>query len=146
VVAIQVKTTGVGAQFTLGAKNEEATSTDNEWFALVSFKEGQALPVYYFVPRNVDAAWVFTDHRLWLRTPGRRGQPHRDNPRRAIKQAEIEPYRDGWELLHQPTTQVPAHLPPRLRGELESGRIRLPPRHPGLRGLRRTVARSRRGK
>ena len=46
-------------------------------------------------------------YRQWLETPGKKGQPHKDNPvrtvalppRRSFSGWDISPYRNRWDLI-----------------------------------------------
>ena len=66
-------------------------------------------PVCYIVPSKVVAKVLAVSHDIWLRTPGRRGQPHKDNPTRQFKpdysslnpvddegKAFVAKHSDGW--------------------------------------------------
>jgi hypothetical protein len=45
-------------------------------------------------------------HRHWLAIPSRSGAPHKD-ARPAIRPKVVEGYRERWDLLELPTTEVP---------------------------------------
>jgi hypothetical protein len=131
IVAIQVKTWARGRGFTLSETNERPTSATNEWYALVRLSETNGRPTFYLVPRNTIAAHLYVDHRLWLATPGRKGQPHKDTRRRAVPPEDVEPYREGWDRLLEPTTAVPYFLPERIYAGLAEHA--LPNDHPPFR-------------
>jgi hypothetical protein len=114
VVAIQVKTSAGGPTFRLGGKNERPTSAANEWYGLVRLSERDERPTFYLVPRNRIAAYLYVDHRIWLATPGREGKQHKDTSMRAVRSEDIRPYREGWDRLLQPTTDLPHFLSERI--------------------------------
>lgn len=132
VVAIQVKTARSGGSFRLNEKLEKPTTADNEWIVFVALREGEAGPVeYYVVPRNLISALIFVDHRRWLATPGRNGQPHKDNPQRNTNADQLAGYRDAWHLLDGSSHDVPYDQLPDwfAAGVTQFG---LPPEHPGV--------------
>lgn len=96
----------VGSRFTLSAKNEEPTTTTNEWFALVQLAVDSTYPRVFFVPRNMIAAYVYLDHRLWLSEPKKSGQPRRDSSRRAASPDDLVAYKNRWDRLLTPTDEV----------------------------------------
>jgi hypothetical protein len=132
VVAIQVKTARNGRNFRLPEKLEVPTTADNEWIILVALRHDEGDPVeYYVVPRNLISALIYVDHRRWLATPGRKGQPHNDNPQRNADAGQFTAYRDAWHLLegscHDVSyDQLPDWFAP---GVAQFG---LPPDHPGV--------------
>jgi hypothetical protein len=75
-------------------------------------------PVTYIVPSSVVADVLRRSHQAWLDTPGRHGQPHRDNPMRRVLPAFVEEvpgyppgwlekYREQWSVL---TAEVVANI------------------------------------
>jgi hypothetical protein len=131
VVAIQVKTARSGDSFRLSEKLERGTDASNEWIIFVALREEERTPVeYYVVPRNVIGALIFVDHRRWLDTPGRHGQPHKDNAQRNTSAGQLQAYRDAWHLLEGSAHDVAYHLPDWFpEGRAKYG---LPPGHPGI--------------
>jgi hypothetical protein len=112
VIAVQTKTR-TGGNFQLGARDEVPTARDNEWYALVEladFPTSRQRPTFYFVPRNVVAALLYTGHNRWLARPGLRGQQRNDSKRRSIHPSDVQWYREKWELLVSPTTKAGVHL------------------------------------
>jgi len=96
-VGIQVKTSqGSRAEWLLNSKAEDDTA-ENLFYVFVSLN-GDKSPEYYVVPRRVVSKSVRESHAAWLRTPGRGGRRHRDNPNRKFADPAGE-YRDRWELL-----------------------------------------------
>jgi hypothetical protein len=86
-VGIQVKTNqGHNKEWMLTAKIEKETAT-NLFFVFVRLNNRDA-PEYYIVPRVDVTRYVVENHQKWLRTPGRKGQQHKDNPVRQFADPE----------------------------------------------------------
>jgi hypothetical protein len=88
-------------------------------------------PTCFVVPRDHVAAATWIEHQDWLtdRTveAGRRNAP--------VSQARLsvrawKRYESGWDLLEQPTDQVPVLLPPAMRQLAQEDRVGLPKDHP----------------
>ena len=58
------------------------------WCSWVSPGNSSA-PSFFVVPRCHLAAMLYAQHRWWLAEPGKRGQPHTDNPRRGVAREEV---------------------------------------------------------
>ena len=64
---------------------------------------------YYIIPSRDMADNVKRAHELWLASPGKNGQPHKDNPVRTVHLPphrsfsgwDITPYRDRWDLIEE---------------------------------------------
>jgi hypothetical protein len=96
-VGIQVKCKqGRGAEWVLTEKIEEELA-ENLFFVFVAL-DGLGVPQYHVVPRADVVRYCTDNHARWLRTPGRDGQPHKDNPIRKFRDPAGD-YRDQWELL-----------------------------------------------
>ena len=62
---------------------------------------------YYIIPSCDMAENVAEAHELWLATPGRKGEAHKDNkvrtvhlpPDKSFSGWDILPYRDRWDLI-----------------------------------------------
>jgi len=62
---------------------------------------------YYVIPSDVMAKHVAEAHELWLSTPGKKGQAHKDNkvrivdlpPYKSFSGWDISSYRDRWDLI-----------------------------------------------
>jgi len=62
---------------------------------------------YYVIPSKVMAKNVSETHQLWLKTPGKKGQPHNDNnvravylpPKKSLIGWSIKRYLNKWELI-----------------------------------------------
>ena len=61
----------------------------------------------YIIPSEVMAKNVSEEHALWLSTPGKKGQSHKDNkmqivhlpPRKSLTGRDISAYRNRWDLI-----------------------------------------------
>jgi hypothetical protein len=96
-VGIQVKAIqGRGKSWMLNQKIE-ANEATNLFFVFVRLNHLET-PEYYIVPREDVSRFSADNHKLWLETPGRKGQKHNDNPMRQFKDAENN-YKDRWNLL-----------------------------------------------
>lgn len=112
--AIQVKTTGYKQKkWTLSAKNEELVG-DNIVYIFVSLNELEA-PEYHIVPSKIVAETIAKDHKLWLETPGKDGQPHNATNIRNFYDKQ-DRYLDKWEYLDGQRLKELLHNP-------ESGRL-----------------------
>jgi hypothetical protein len=64
---------------------------------------------YYIIPSKDIATNVSAAHKLWLNTPGAKGQAHRNNPMRNVflpplksrSGWDISEYRNRWNLVEQ---------------------------------------------
>ena len=130
VIAVQVKTAGPGNHFRANKKLEEPTRADNEWLALVNLRDELERPDLYIVPRNVIAALIWVEHRLWLLEPGRSGRPHKDSDQRNIQPKAVTAYKDRWDLLETSAHAVGYMLPDWFFEGVES--VGLPEEHPGV--------------
>ncbi len=62
---------------------------------------------YYVIPSNDMAEAISHEHDLWIKTPGRKNQAHKDNamrvvaipPAKAFGGWDISPYQDRWDLI-----------------------------------------------
>lgn len=129
-IAIQTKTASPGSWFRLKEKNESASRRDGQWFVLVALQAATERPRFYVVPRDHVAAMIFADHREWLTTPGKGGQPYKDNEQRNLSETDVAGYLERWDLLDQDTTSVPFLGDPRFVSLIE--KHGLPTDHPGL--------------
>ena len=96
-VGIQVKTSqGKGKSWMLNKKVAADVAT-NLVFVLVRLNDlGE--PDYYVVPKEAVAKYTSDNHKKWLATPGRNGQPHQDTSIRQFKD-ENDQYLGRWDLL-----------------------------------------------
>ncbi len=96
-VGIQVKTNQGKQKFWLLNQKAETYHADNLFYVFVNLNNGDA-PDYFIVPSKTVASFAKKYHQEWLRTPGRKGQAHKDNPLRAFRDLKKE-YLNRWELL-----------------------------------------------
>lgn len=127
-VAIQCKTTAGSAHWVLAAKDEKRSERNDAWYVLVSLKGTMERPDFYVLPRNHIAAFLYVGHRNWLRSPGRSGKPHQDNPMRNIDPSYVEAYKEDWDALLEATSARNYAPPAWFFQHLPD--IGLPPGHP----------------
>jgi hypothetical protein len=97
-VAIQVKAAqGTKASWLLNKKAEIDTAAENLFYVFIRLN-GLGAPEYHIVPRKDVAKYVRESHQEWLKTPGKGGRVHKDNPMRNFYD-EKNAYRDRWDLL-----------------------------------------------
>ncbi len=88
-------------------------------------------PECYVVPRDHVAAATWIGHMSWLTEPGvpagKRNAPI-ENARVDVR--ELVRYRDRWEDLQKPTTDLPVLLHPWMRDAIREERVGLPADHP----------------
>lgn len=112
VIAVQVKATTTGTEFTLNVNSEASSDGDNEWFALVGFTSKGDSPTYHLLPRNHVAFLIYTDHRVWLEKPSKSGARHKDTSRRLIRAKHLVDGLGAWDCLTIPTSEIPLRLSP----------------------------------
>jgi len=128
-VAIQTKTTEYASQgWILGVKDETPTARTDSWYVLVGMNGETARPDFYVVPRNHVSAHLYVGHQYWLQTPGKGGKVHQDSGMRNIYPPEVQPYKEDWAALLQPTTARQYALPDHFLKHV--GAIGLPVGHP----------------
>lgn len=85
--AIQVKTRySRGTAWVLGEKAENFHAP-NLYYAFVSLNFGEPAD-FHIVPSKVVADFIRNNHQKWLKTPGRKGQAHRDTTMRTFRDDE----------------------------------------------------------
>ena len=95
-VLIQVKTQqGNGHKWPLTFKAEKSKS--NFFYVFVTLKGRGERPEYYIVPSRVVAKSIAKNHRKWLKTPGRDGRAHKDNPMRIF--VDYKAWSEKWDIL-----------------------------------------------
>lgn len=108
-VHIHVKTFVPGTKTcSVGVKAERAFGPNFFWVLAGIPAVGSSEHFRYFiVPSAVMAEHVAKTHAIWLTTPGRSGQAHRDNPVRAVSipphnrsyHWSVEGYEGRWDLI-----------------------------------------------
>lgn len=97
-VGIQVKTNrGKRKAWILNQKAENYFGEDL-FYVFVNLKSENERPDFHIVPSKVVADYIKKGHKKWLKIPGKKGQPHKDNPMRMFKDEDNE-YLERWELL-----------------------------------------------
>lgn len=101
-VGIQVKTRqDAGSEWVLTKKAEELPEggvAENLFYVFVSLN-GDKPPSFHIVPRKIVARYISENHQRWLKTPGRSGRAHVDNPMRKFADPTGK-YRDAWDSLN----------------------------------------------
>ena len=95
--AIQVKTSYGNSTKWILSHNAEDFYKDNLFYVFVNLNFGNP-PDYFIVPSKVVADTVKEYYKVWLNTPGRKGQKHNENPMRTFKDDEKK-FLNRWELL-----------------------------------------------
>jgi hypothetical protein len=97
-ITIQCKTNQQGKKaWVLNEKCEEFHSA-NHFYVFVVLGDPDQRPFYHIVPSEALARFIKRDHRQWIATPGRNGQPHVDNPVRRFIDPD-DAYLERWDLL-----------------------------------------------
>lgn len=96
-VGVQVKTNRGGKKEWMLSEKVERDVATNLVFVFVRLNELSA-PDYYVVPLADVAKYAVESHNRWLGTPGRQGQPHKDNPVRKFADPD-QVYLNQWGLL-----------------------------------------------
>ena len=94
---IVTTTKGVSKRWLLHQK-AEGLYADDLFYVFVAMNGGVAAPSFHIVPSGVVADSVQKGHAAWLKTPGKNGQAHNDNPMREFTD-DGDRYLDSWELL-----------------------------------------------
>lgn len=108
-VYIQVKTFIPGIRTcSVGVKAQRDYGCRFFWvLAGIPSPESNGAFEYYVIPSEDMAHHVSKAHKLWLSTPGAKGQPHKDSkvrtvhlpPRKSFSGWDISDYLDKWELI-----------------------------------------------
>lgn len=81
-IKIQVKTSWAKTKsWRCGEKNENVFAKDF-FYAFVSLNEMKETIEYWIVPSKLVSLFIKKSHKRWLRTLGKKGQAHNDNPGR----------------------------------------------------------------
>lgn len=108
-VHVQVKTFAPGNRTCSLSKKAEKTYGRNFFWVLCGLpkKDSDEAVSFYVIPADVMAKNVVESHQIWLRTPGKKGQAHRENtmrvvaipPRKGVNGWSIEKYLNRWDLI-----------------------------------------------
>ena len=96
-LAIQVKTNQGSQKWWLLNKKAEGFYARNLFYIFVNLNDGNSAE-FFIVPSKAVSDFVKKSHARWLKTPGKRGQPHKDNPMRVFIDREMK-YLNRWDLL-----------------------------------------------
>jgi hypothetical protein len=97
-VTIQCKTTQRSKKAWVLSDKSESFYSPTHFYVFVVLGNLDERPSFHIVPSETVARWVAEDHRKWLSTPGRNGQPHTDNPVRRFMDLNDD-YLERWDLL-----------------------------------------------
>lgn len=98
IFAIQVKTSQYTSRKWPVGQGAELKQYDNLFYIFVAFKKIDERPDYFIVPSKDVATQVTEGHKLWLSTPGKKGQAHKDSSMRQFSDKEGK-YLERWDLL-----------------------------------------------
>jgi len=87
-----------GALFFSLRTSSENFSSPNHFYVFVNLETTSGYPDFHIVPSLVVAKYVKDSHATWLKTPGKKGQAHRDSSMRQFWDLENE-YLGKWSLL-----------------------------------------------
>ena len=97
-VNIQVKSTSKKGIGWLLSKKAETVKDKNIFYVFVDLNEDEKLPIFHIVPCRDVAKKVKDGHQNWLKTPGKKGQKHKDTNIR-VWYASDNKYLNRWDLL-----------------------------------------------
>ena len=97
--AIQVKTSQINNRKWILNKKSELSSSDSHYYIFVSLKGELERPDYFIIPSKTLAKIVKESHSKWLKTPGKKGQIHKDTDMRKFEDIKGE-YLERWDLLN----------------------------------------------
>lgn len=129
-IPIQVKTTLTKRNVTLQQKDEAPDTADRQWYVLVALAELGARPDFYVLPRNHVCAFIWVDHRSWLAGVSPTGRPRKDSARRNLYLRDLEGYRERWDALVRPPSEMRLDAPSWFAAGLSVHG--LPGLHPGI--------------
>jgi hypothetical protein len=98
IFAIQVKTNQSGSRSWILNKKSELHKKENFFYIFVSLKTEVQRPEYFIVPSKILADFVKHSHAIWLATPGKKGQAHKDSTMRKFDDPDGV-YLEKWDLL-----------------------------------------------
>jgi hypothetical protein len=110
-VHIQVKTFVPGNRTASIGKKAERSFGDNFFWVIAGIPKlnQDADFEYYIIPSRIMAEKTIAGHNLWLKTPGTKGQAHKDSSVRVVfippsssqYAWDISPYKNAWHLIDQ---------------------------------------------
>jgi hypothetical protein len=98
-VGIQVKaSSGSQRNWILNKKGEDFYS-DTLFYVFVNLKNADERPDFFVVPSKIVANFIKHGHAEWLKTPSKKGVPHRDTAMRQFSD-KVGKYLEQWDLLN----------------------------------------------
>lgn len=97
-IGIQVKTShGSNRTWILNQKAEEYYG-ENLFYVFVNLNDNKKHPDFFIVPSKIVSNTISKSHKKWLKTPGKNGRKHKDNPMRKFHDPEGT-YLNKWDIL-----------------------------------------------
>lgn len=97
-VGIQVKTNSGSAKSWILNQKAEDYFTNNLFYVFVNLNYNQKSPDFFIVPSKIVAKYCKEGHSSWLKTPGKKGQTHKDTQMRKFDDHDGD-YLNRWDLL-----------------------------------------------
>jgi hypothetical protein len=97
-ITIQCKTNQRAQKVWMLNEKSERFFAQNHYYVFVALGKADQRPNFHIVPSATVAEFIGEFHQQWLRTPGRAGRQHTDNPMRKFNDPNDE-YLDRWDLL-----------------------------------------------
>lgn len=117
--------------FRLSITSEDPSPAgQNEWFVFIRLRGLVERPIFYVMPRDVVAAYLYLSHRIWLTGTKPDGTPRVGDDQRNVEYSIAEPYHERWDLLEKPAAETSAWLPKEMFPWVKH--LPLPAGHPEL--------------
>ena len=97
-ITIQCKTNQLARKSWMLNEKSESFVSDDHFYVFVALGGVLERSSYHIVPSRAVSEHISKSHRHWLRTPGRAGRQHVDNPVRNFSDPDDE-YLEKWDLL-----------------------------------------------
>ena len=97
-ITIQCKTNQLARKVWILTEKSEDFVSDTHFYVFVSLADVLVRPSYHIISSHAVAKHIRTSHREWLRTPGRVGRQHVDNPVRSFSDPDDQ-FLERWDLL-----------------------------------------------
>ena len=96
-ICFQIKTSQGKRKWPLSEKVEK-DKTPNKIYVFVNLISDEHLPEYFLIEAIELSEMIEENHRKWLLTPNRKGEPHNETKFREFNDIN-EKYKDNWKLL-----------------------------------------------